>query len=119
MIFKRELIEKILAGEKTVTRRPVRYGNPTRPLSPYPCRYKVGRTYAIQPGRGKKAVGRIRILSVELQPLSRISGRGEAQREGFAHAVDFLSYWAQLYNKRPGPWEMVHRIEFELVGGQS
>ena len=26
-------------------------------------RYRVGKTYAIQPGRGKPAVGRIRILS--------------------------------------------------------
>lgn len=58
MIFGQEMIDAVLAGRKTVTRRPVKFlDGPTRDWLRVPCRYKPGRTYAVQPrieeGRAK------------------------------------------------------------------
>ena len=115
MIFKPELIEKILAGEKTVTRRPVKYDPAGEPL---PCRYEPGRDYALQPGRGKKAVGRIRVLDVRREPLAEVD-TADARREGFYGGPEFAAYWSKLYGSYD-PTELVDRIEFELLpGGQS
>ena len=129
MIFKEEMIDKILVGEKTVTRRPVSYGwthgsvQPKR--IPLPCKYKPGRTYAVQPGRGKKAVGRILILDVQRGELrERPLGCGpiggsqwteaEARREGFATWEDLAEYWCCLYGSYD-PTQLVNRIEFALL----
>lgn len=67
MQFKRELAEKIVRGEKTQTRRPVRPGEGL--FSPRHARFEdavytakhrlkwqSGCTYAVQPGRGKPAL---------------------------------------------------------------
>ena len=51
MIFSGEMFNKVLSGEKTVTRR-------IRPV-------KVGVLRAVQPGRGKFSQGEIVILSCE------------------------------------------------------
>lgn len=81
MLFKSELIEKIVKGEKTQTRRLIKYNGlycsdcgETWNLSErdggscgycthgevvldiIPCRFKVGQDYAVQPGRGKPGV---------------------------------------------------------------
>lgn len=40
---------------------------------PYRIKWQVGRTYAVQPGRGKKAVGRIRLLEIRQERLQDIS----------------------------------------------
>lgn len=45
VIFRPELARKIIRGEKTMTRRPIKPGETT-------CRYRPGRDYAVQPGRG-------------------------------------------------------------------
>ena len=119
MIFAPDLCEKILAGEKTVTRRRVKYDDQGRAL---PCRYKVGKVYAIQPGRGKKAVGRMRVTLVSPypgEPLGRLSDL-QAALEGFqfilgdGDPVAFEDYWRRLYGSY-NPRTMVWRIEFELV----
>jgi hypothetical protein len=101
MIFGKELIEKVLSGEKIVTRR-------------RSSRYQVGKVYAIQPGRGKKHVGHIEILSVQEQRLSMVMRPGEVRREGFRRYGDFVNYWEKLH----GPiqyHETVARIEFRLA----
>lgn len=89
MIFRRELVEKILAGEKTETRRKVKPGETE-------CRYKVGKTYAAQPGRGMKGVARIRIEYVRREELGDMR-YGDAEREGFDGVGEFLAYWEKLY----------------------
>lgn len=109
MIFKQPMIDAILARRKTVTRRPVDslWGDDAQP-----CRYREGRTYAIQPGRGKPGVGRIEILDVELQPLS--DALAEYGEEGFTTRDAFIAYWRELY----GTFDedlAVWRIEFALV----
>lgn len=107
MIFKPEMIERILAGDKTVTRRPI-VGNAD-------CRYKVGREYALQPGRGKKSVGRILIKDIRATQLGPQLTILESAKEGFGSFRDFRDYWEDLYGV---PWhslQRVWRIEFELV----
>lgn len=69
MLFKPELIEKIVAGEKTQTRRPVKAGESLCEVESPHGGYKppgmfqnnrakvmVGQDYAVQPGRGKPGV---------------------------------------------------------------
>jgi hypothetical protein len=119
MIFAADLADKILAGKKTVTRRPRKVDPWTAGTGPggggraEPCRYQVGRTYSIQPGRGKKGVGRIRILSVRMENLCDMDNH-EARLEGFGTLRDFENRWLTLY---PGAhWlDPVWRIEFALV----
>jgi hypothetical protein len=116
VIFKPEMIDKILAREKTVTRRPVTledggYGGAIF----LPCRYEVGKHYAIQPGRGQKAVGRTRILDVHRKPLGYNMLTAECVREGFTHFTAFREYWTALYGDYD-PTQLVDRIEFELLG---
>lgn len=104
MIFGPDLIGKVLDGTKDVTRRR---------LHGRPIRYKVGHTYAVQPGRGKEAVGRIRVTGVRTERLSHIT-TNEVRREGFTSFGLFMNYWIQLH----GTWdpeEEVAVIEFELV----
>lgn len=104
MIFAPDLAEAVVAGRKTVTRRRVK--------GDAPCRYEAGRDYAVQPGRGKKAIGRIRILSVRKESLAGITADGEAKREGFRRVADFVDRWAAMYGDVRLADE-VWRIEFE------
>lgn len=117
MIFKPILIEKILSGEKTVTRRPI--DGRTHPS--FGCRYKVGQVYAIQPGMARPSVAKIRVLDVRREKLDDLDNI-DAAKEGFATMGGrdqsmrdaFVDYWIALY----GCWvenAPVWRIEFELV----
>lgn len=108
MIFKPSLCDLIMSGVKTQTRRPVKYpvgderiGTPMDEA--LPCRYSVGKTYAVQPGRGKPSICRIKVLSVERQALRDIT-QADAIAEGFGgcHSEEFptdlfFDYWCRLY----------------------
>ena len=93
MIFKPELVNLILAGKKTQTRRPLFYDIHGKVI---PCRYKVGKTYAVQPGRGKHQVARIEILEVRRESWGAIS-EPDAIAEGFtagwADGIQRPAYW--------------------------
>ena len=80
MIFKKELIPLILNGKKTQTRRLVKNDKP---------RWKVGNTYAVQDGRGRPAICRIKILSIKKEKLLDIDEK-DAKREGCYNRVSFL-----------------------------
>ena len=112
MQFSPDLCDLILARKKTVTRRPTKWGGWCG-CSEMPCRYEVGKTYAIQPGRGKKAVGRMLVLSVKRQKLGRLP-MSEARAEGFINSHLFVSRWIDLYGKYDTS-QTVDRIEFELT----
>ena len=126
MIFKPEMVEKILAGEKTVTRRPVKFETVDHGVTvERPCRYVPGEDYAVQPviedgpgkGRGGKEVVRIRIKSVRRISLGHQLTIIESAREGFGGFRSFRDYWENLYDG-PGsynPTQPVDRIEFELL----
>ena len=106
MQFGPQLMPKVLDGTKTQTRRKVRYGQ-TR------CPYEPLRQYAVQPGRGMRAVGRILVLKVEEQELSELTEEA-AVLEGFASTREFYDYWYKLY-RGVGLHERVWVITFELV----
>jgi uncharacterized protein YhfF len=81
MLFKPELCEKILKGEKTQTRRIKKSGERFVDYLPggkavfteRRTKWVVGQTYAICPGRGKPAVGRIRLLDIREERVKDIS----------------------------------------------
>jgi hypothetical protein len=115
VIFKPRMVESILEGCKTVTRRPAKWepdGEEGGRISP--CRYEVGKAYALQPGRGKKAVGRILVTRVSQEIIACIDD-AEADLEGFKNRAAFIRYWEGLYGNFDAT-QLVHRIEFELVG---
>lgn len=113
MNFKPELAAKVMAGEKTVTRR-LASDNPRSPWYRGACALKVGQDYAVCPGRGKNAIGRVRVTRVSRQPLHVVLNPGEPEREGFPSAEAFLSAWKSIN----GTWDdmaTVWRVEFEVV----
>ena len=129
MLFKPYLAEAILQGKKTQTRRlpttngAVLYDNDNTIIAVYQngrLRWKVGRTYAIQPGRGKKAIGRLHLLGIRQEPLQAINWR-DARNEGLADANPtkaFVSLWNDI-NPTPGTcWQdnpEVFVLTFELI----
>lgn len=104
MIFQRDLVELVLTGRKTVTRRRQVHRD-GRPL-----RYKERGVYAVQPGRGKHHVGHLQVLAITAEPLGMIS-HDDAQREGFAGPEEFIDRWAELHGSFDQD-EVVIRIAF-------
>jgi len=121
MQYSPDSTKAILDGRKTRTTRPQTLDGHCERL---PCRYKVGRTYAVCPGRQKKAVARILVTKVRdagsawQAPL--LEGLGNEDQygiaEGFEDVEGFWRRWRELYatnrTKCHGP---VHVIDFELV----
>jgi hypothetical protein len=154
MIFSPLDAEKILTGKKTQTRRLVKNGekcfdgitvsatwvhkimgaSPTdhRTWAPYYGKWQVGRTYAVQPGRGKKAIGRFRLLDIRREYLQDIS-HNDALAEGFSieHPLNnygtgsvvrdaFAEFWDSINTEPCGRWKdnpEVWVLEFEMVHG--
>lgn len=56
----------------------------------------VGQTYAVQPGRGKSGVARIRLIGINSQKLGRIRN-ADARLEGFSNRKAFLDTWEQIH----------------------
>lgn len=108
MIFGRSLLPLVLDGTKTQTRR-------------RSDRYRPGRTYAVQPGRGKRAIGRIRVLDVRPERLMDIT-EDDARAEGFktqgamSARDQFLQYWHdQVVGGEFDQTAIVNVISFELA----
>lgn len=118
MNFRPELAEKVMAGEKTVTRRLVS----NKPRSPWfvdRCGLTVGQDYAVCPGRGKSAIGRVMVTDVSLVPLDPISDE-EARAEGFEDARGFWEAFDAINKGKPvdrGEW--VWRVEFRPLGAED
>ncbi|MCR4340745.1 MAG: hypothetical protein NUW01_12760 [Gemmatimonadaceae bacterium] len=124
------MIDAILAGRKTRTTRPQtrivipqppEYRGTSRDYWDCDCMYKVGHEYAVSPGRGKKAVTRIRVTAVTfyqhgVTQIPEDAREDHARREGFASWLAFRQVWYELYRRdilrQDGP---VYVIDFELV----
>ncbi len=84
------------------------------------CRllYQVGHDYAIQPGRTKGGIGRIRLLDIREERLQDITTEG-ARAEGCPNRNVFARLWDTLYMRaKLHLWKrnpVVWVYEFELV----
>lgn len=107
MIFQ-HTFQKVLSGEKTQTRRIYK---PNKHFASFsdntywavygvqgaPPIYELGHTYAVQPGRGKKSVGRIMITQIRREDVRCISYE-DAQVEGFGGKLEFLETWVRMHD---------------------
>jgi len=101
MIFSKDHIEKIRDGTKTQTRR-------------LKSNYKIGRSYAVQPGRGKRAIPdmRIEILDIWQEKLGEISEE-DCREEGYNSSDEYREIWAKI-NKKYEPDQVVYAIKFRM-----
>ena len=88
MIFRPELAAKVMAGEKTVTRR-VCSDNPRSPWWRERCIYTEGKTFTVNPGRGKVRLGQARVTHAAQVMLGSL-GTADARREGFDTIAEFV-----------------------------
>ena len=127
MIFQ-HTIEQVLAGKKTQTARI--WKEDYEIIDDYPiwanqddCRnniqeikksgrrlHHLGKNFAIQPGRGKKAVARARITHLAKQDVSKYSIY-DIQREGYSTHNQFLKVWRKMHGKN----YIALVIQFELL----
>lgn len=116
IMFRPELAAKVMDGTKTVTRR-LCSDNPRSPWWREACALKPGKDYAVQPGRGKPAIGRAVVVSIRREPLGRIT-EAEARREGFATLAEFVGTFGNINGGFDCDAE-VWRIELKAVDQRS
>lgn len=116
MLFKQA--QEVLDGRKRQTRRPVkpwdramhidkngrvnRYWHPGVSIHRVVnegydrdrTRFEVGKTYAVQPGRGQKSIGRIRLLEIRRERLQEISLE-DIEAEGITTPEEFARIWGE------------------------
>lgn len=61
-------------------------------------KYEVGKTYAVQPARGAKAIGRIKLLKISLMQPSKTSYE-QARAEGFRGVIGYLEKIEEMYGE--------------------
>ncbi len=59
--------------------------------------YEVGQVLAVQPGRGKPAVARIRITAIRREDVREISD-ADVEAEGFETRLDFFDVWCDMHD---------------------
>jgi hypothetical protein len=117
LIFKPQLVDKILKHQKTMTRQPLTpYSAPASPWivtkggqrrrrpiprtvtirgGVYRDQYRVGQVLPVQKMRGRKAVTHIEIVGLRHERLSAITHH-DARGEGFRTTDDFKAHWVAL-----------------------
>lgn len=102
VIFSPELARAILSGRKTTVRIPIRPSHQHvwtdaqgRTHRQTVCPYRVGHSYAIQPG-GKSAIGRFLVRWVDFAQLDALD-YSEARAEGFKTQRDFYDHWLRTH----------------------
>ena len=117
MIFAHTL-DKVIQGEKWQTRRLVKPGecfeDNKRIIKNGRRMYEVGRSYAVQPNRGQKAVARIRLKGLRKETIDKIT-ESDARAEGFASVGDFLNTWHGIHGFHTDLSSEVWVFEFELI----
>lgn len=121
MIFQGALLDKVMAGEKTVTRR-LCSDNRNSPWWVVRCAVAPAMVRKAQRGRGVTGEALIRIKGVERQTLGALIhgaldyADAEARLEGFANSSSFQTAWREINGAESwDPALKVWRIEFELL----
>jgi len=116
MLFRPDLAAKVVLGEKTQTRRVKRPGETAEydlvggtgiiavRSAGGRLKWIAGGTYAVQPGRGKRGIGRLRIVGIYEGRAGEITPE-DARAEGFESVEEFAAAWNKI-NRRPP-----HRFE--------
>ena len=110
MIFKKEFISKIINGTKTQTRRLKKHGSYLRGEIVYEThikdgitekkiKWKRGKDYTVQAGRGKKGLLKITITKIRKQKLLDITEQ-DAKAEGFKNVNEFLKEFSKIYGSK-------------------
>jgi hypothetical protein len=111
MIFTEPLHSLVLAGRKTQTRRPVQPSDVWQPNAHtgeitmvqsrphYRTRFFVGHDYAVQPGRGKRSTGRIRVTRLRYIAQAMDISEADARAEGFETPEQFREKWREMYGE--------------------
>ena len=119
MIFKHTL-HQVVGGGKTQTRRIIK---PNERLDTVRnavmvnnrITYQVGKSYAVQPNRGKPAVARIIITDIRCESVDDITEQG-AICEGFQSRDAFLITWRLIHGRDADMSRKVWVFEFRLEG---
>lgn len=137
MIYTPSNAAKMITGEKDQTRLIVKDGD--YPIFDYDLKsifavhrkarviYQVGKSYSIQPGRGKPAIGRRVLRAIRQERLQEIS-EADAKAEGVEpfnspfvgplYMPSFASHWDSIPRKAGERWgdkPAVWVLEFEPV----
>jgi hypothetical protein len=121
MIFAHTLA-LVLGGQKSQTRRPMKLGETFDPAAMRVLRvgkrnavvYQVGKTYAVQPGRGQKSVARIVLTGLRQEPVAAIS-LADAQAEGFASPEAYWQAWRTIHGAHADLSKAVWVLEFRVI----
>jgi hypothetical protein len=102
MMFKKDLIDLILAGKKTMTSRDKKL-------------YEVGEITNLMANKDYSKISRkcIKITKVYQKALGTFTDI-EAQKEGFKDLADFIAYWKKnigVWNSNKVVW--IHEFELE------
>jgi hypothetical protein len=117
MIFAHTL-DKVLNGTKQQTRRIIKPNEifqetQQRVVAGTRTVYQVGKDYAVQPNRGKKAVARILLTGIRCESVSVIDEQ-DAIAEGFASASEFITAWQRIHGQTVNLENLVWVLEFKL-----
>ena len=105
MMFDKFCVDKILAGEKTVTRRLPRGRQPARP----------GKIHKLKIDRTPKTYGAILITDCYLSHIGDIDDK-EAKKEGFNSRKEYIEYFMDINNiDILSDYDLVWTVEFELL----
>lgn len=120
MIFAHTL-DRVLGGEKWQTRRVIKAdeqltrtdGKVRVEVPGKRVVYEVGKSYAVQPGRGKHAVARIVLTGIRRESVAAISNF-DAAAEGYRSREAFLKTWHAIHGDRANLQDEVWVLEFRL-----
>jgi hypothetical protein len=117
MIFAHTL-DKVLAGQKRQTRRLVKPGETFEEAAGTVKQnrrtlYQIGKTYAVQPNRGKPSAARIQLNGLRKETVAAIMD-ADAKAEGFDSRDEFISTWKHIHGKMADLQREVWVLEFTL-----
>lgn len=118
MIFAHTL-KQVLQRQKTQTRRLIKTGEIFDPAQKAVLKlgqrihYQVGKTYAIQPNRGQKAVARLRLTGIRQERVVDINEK-DAHAEGYSSCHEFWEAWRHIHGQDADLNIEVWVLEFEL-----